>query len=128
MKLLPDLDAQLFRYEERMDSDPRINGGAPALRRFLVHVDAVAKAQGVMLLCPGCYVKNGGEVGTHSIEVTFRDRGVPDHLGSHDRNGQPSRWAASGTGLRDLSLSPSVDCGCWHGFIGSSGVPPGEAR
>jgi hypothetical protein len=125
---LTELDAQLHRYEERMDADPRINGGAPGLRRFLVPVPDLAQAQGVWFLCPGCYQKNGGPVGTHMVEITFRDRGVPDHLGSHNRAGQPSRWAASGSGLHDLVLSPSVDCGCWHGFVGSSGVPPGEAR
>jgi hypothetical protein len=42
-------------------------------------------------------------------------------------HGGPSRWTMSGTGLHDLTLSPSVDVGsknskCWHGWIKEGNV------
>jgi hypothetical protein len=78
-------------------------------------VDTMAEAQGMILLCPKCFVTNGGEVGTHSVICWFVGRGVPD-----DAVPGPARWGASGLSLADLSLNPSVllkgGCG-WHGFI-----------
>lgn len=80
----------------------------------------LARADGVEYLCPLCFQKNGGAVGTHSLHTYFAGRGVPDHLGK-DSNGQTVRWTiVSGSGLHDLTLSPSilVKTGCgWHGFI-----------
>ncbi len=78
--------------------------------------DEFAGAQSIMFLCPGCYARNGGAVGTHSILVSFEGAGVPPE---YDRN---PRWVVSGTGLDDLTLSPSISLGrtpgCgWHGFI-----------
>lgn len=130
---LTDLEAEFVRYEHRNEGSPCIcpaggNFGDPYPHEVRIPVPDLAQAQGLWLLCPACFQKNGGAVGTHMVEVTFRDRGAQDNQGSQSRNGGPSRWAMSGTGLHDLSLSPSVDCGCWHGFIGSNGVPPGEAR
>ena len=63
----------------------------------------LASAQGVMFLCPLCYVKNGGEVGTHAVICWFRNRGVPA-----DESPGPGRWDVSGTSIADLTLSPSV--------------------
>lgn len=69
-------------------------------------------AQGVMFLCPACFKKNGGEVGTHEILVWFADKGV------HESWSPTPRWVMTGTGMHDLTLSPSIDVkGCWHGFI-----------
>lgn len=94
-------------------------------------VDTLAEADMIMFLCPLCFGKNGGNVGTHSVMVTFADRNVPDEAGSRGNGGQPTRWTASGTNLYDLVCSPSIlltGPGCqWHGFIGSSGIPPGHA-
>jgi hypothetical protein len=74
----------------------------------------IAQAQGVLFLCPACFVKNGGPVGTESVLCWFRDRGVPD-----DALPGPGPWTASGTGFDDLTLSPSVNVtnGHWHGFV-----------
>lgn len=85
----------------------------------------VAKVHGVMFLCPKCFTANGGAVGTHSVICWFRGRGVPDTEAP-----LPGRWAVAGTGLQDLSLSPSIlltgdtkcgpvngDVSGWHGFI-----------
>lgn len=75
-------------------------------------------AQGVMFLCPVCFLKNGGPIGTHAVLTYFRDRGVPD-----DARPGPGRWVVSGTGFHDLTLSPSVDISSpdrpdeWHGSV-----------
>ena len=74
----------------------------------------MAEAQGVMFLCPTCYKKNGGSVGTHSVIVWWKDPGAL-------LDGNPT-WNMTGTGLDNLSLSPSIDLtkspgGCWHGFV-----------
>lgn len=102
-------------------------GGFPA--EMIHHVETLAEAQGIWFLCPICFTKNGGHVGTHQCEVTFEGRGATDAQGSHDHTGKPSRWNVSGTGYNDLVLTPSVllvppGCG-WHGFVGSNGAPPG---
>lgn len=92
--------------------------------RYLRHVPDLGHAHGVQFLCPSCFVRNGGAVGTHLIEVTFSDRGVRDDQGSHGRTGAPSRWTVSGTGFANLTLKPSVQidpakpaCDGWHGFV-----------
>lgn len=74
----------------------------------------IANAQGILFLCPVCFKKNGGPVGTESVLCWFRDRGVPDNA-----EPGPGRWIASGTGFNDLTLSPSVnvDHEHWHGWI-----------
>lgn len=94
-------------------------------------VDSLADADMIMFLCPLCFAKNGGSVGTHSVMVTFANRDVPDEAGSRDSSGKPSRWSiVGGTGLDDLQLAPSILLGgeCrWHGFVGTSGIPPGHA-
>lgn len=79
-------------------------------------VTDLAQAQGMRFLCPACYAKNGGEVGTHGVLCWFAGRGVPDSLSPG-----PGRWVVSGTGIDDLTLSPSVhlttsSCG-WHGWV-----------
>ncbi len=78
------------------------------------HMLSVASAQGVMFLCPACFKKNGGPIGTETILCWFKDRGVPDSAFPG-----PGRWTASGTGFEDLTLAPSVnvDHEHWHGWI-----------
>lgn len=74
----------------------------------------LAQAQGVMFLCPTCFKKNGGAVGTESVLVWFKDRGVPPEAFPG-----PGRWTVSGTNFEDLTLNPSVnvDHEHWHGWI-----------
>lgn len=97
---------------------------------YMQRVETLAEAQGLWYLCPLCFAKNKGSVGTHWVDTTFRDRGVPDHLGSRGKDNKPTRWAVvSGSGLADIVLSPSIQLlgGCaWHGFVGMSGAPPGH--
>lgn len=99
---------------------------SPDGRSFRLTCRSLGKAQGVIFLCPRCYEKNGGEVGTHSVICWFRDRGVPD-----DMDPRPGRWTPSGTGIDDLTFVPPPSAvsvkligGCgWHGF-----VKDGEAK
>lgn len=111
---------------------------SPRPFRYEFHrVDKLSEADEIMFLCPACFAKNGGAVGTHHVMVTFAGRNVPDDAGSIDASGKPSRWTiAGGSSLDDLVLTPSIlldakrpaDQGChWHGFVGSSGIPPGHA-
>ena len=104
MTRLVELDAEFFRWD--------VKG--------VTHIESptvatLAEAQGVIFDCPKCR--------THSIMVGFRDRGVPAHLGTRDSQGKQTLWQVSGgTGLHDLTLTPSIDCtpsnpNCWHGFI-----------
>lgn len=71
------------------------------------------EAQGITFLCPTCFVKNGGAVGTEHVLLWFK--GVPPEA---DQPGN-GRWDASGTSFNDLTLSPSVnvDHEHWHGWI-----------
>lgn len=88
------------------------------------NVETVAEAHGVRFDCPKCHSASG-----HGVLVGFEGRNPPEPL-SRGANGQPTQWHVSGTGLDDLVLSPSIQLlgGCnWHGFVGMSGVPPGEA-
>lgn len=81
---LRDLEPELLRIESK------------TVRRY---VDSLADAQGVLFLCPKCYVANGGAVGTHSVMCWFDGREVPD-----DEVPGPGRWTPQGTGLDDLTL------------------------
>lgn len=111
---LTELEPKFIRYEGR---------------NIKHHLPSTTGAQGVMFLCPACFVKNKGAVGTHLIEVSFADRGVTDDQGSVNREGKPSRWSVSGTSYDNLTLTPSIlidpageCCPGWHGFVTSGEV------
>lgn len=130
---LLELEPEFFRYEERIETWKQIVGdhetwearGNPTKevtgpRVHYIIVEDLAKAQGMWFLCPKCSKVNGGRVGTHMCHVTFADRGVPDHVGTHNSKGKTVRWVVSGSGPHDLTLSPSIllEGGCnWHGFV-----------
>jgi hypothetical protein len=83
-------------------------------------VESFAEADRVSFLCPACYEKNGGKIGTHRVAVDFEGRSTPDEACVHNSEGQPVRWTASGTCIEDLTLSPSIAIigGCaWHGLV-----------
>jgi hypothetical protein len=71
-------------------------------------VKTLAEANGVIFDCPKC--------GRHS--VLCWDRTIPQPIPPG-----PGRWDMTGTGIADLTLSPSVDLstsgiGClWHGWV-----------
>ena len=96
-------------------------------RVYYVPVDNLSAAQGLWFNCPKCHATCG-----HSVCVGFDGRGTPPGTFSQGKDGKDSRWRiVGGSGLDDLQLAPSIQLlgGCnWHGFVGTSGVPPGEAR
>lgn len=108
---LTSLDPSFQRCEFRGDG-----------KEFHCEVATIAEAQGVEFLCPKCFEKNGGPVGTHVVVCWSRSRGTPDAASPG-----PGRWKISGTGFDDLTLDAdppssarSVDLkgGCrWHGFV-----------
>jgi len=112
---LTDLDATFVRYGESLHEVDTTSGKRTIMLEREIHVVTLGEAQGIRFQCPRCFSTSG-----HYVGVSFEGRGVPDHLGSQGRNGKPSRWTVSGTGIEDLSLSPSIDisesCG-WHGFV-----------
>lgn len=84
---LADLDARFLK----IDTD----------RSFWTEGISLSEAQGVLFLCPVCFQKNGGGVGTHSVICWFDGRGVPT-----DMDPKPGRWTPAGTGIADLTLNP----------------------
>lgn len=101
---LCDLDAKLVKLTER----------------GWMNVDTLAEAQGLMFLCPTCFVLNRGRAGTHSGLCWFKDRGVPD-----EQVPLPGRWIPSGTSIDDITfVGPAAasvlfqTCPTrYHGFI-----------
>lgn len=135
---LRELDARLLQhyigvadeYRGQVQPDGTTKwGGFPCV--YMRRVETVAEADSIMFLCPLCFEKNGGEVGTHSVLVSFAGREIPEGAGSVGFDGKPTRWQVSGNTLDDLVCMPSIllkQPGCeWHGFIGSSGIPAGRA-
>lgn len=119
---LTDLDPTFVRWETRTERRQFTDGEREVPVEYSIRVATLAEAQGVRFLCPACFAKNGGAVGTHGVEVAFVNRGVASHQGSQSRAGEPSRWEVSGNDLHDLTLHPSIDSsgdgGCtFHGFI-----------
>ncbi len=86
------------------------------------NVERIEDAQGVIFLCPLCFAKNGGKVGTHAVICWSRSRGVPE-----EQTPGPGRWKLDGTGIEDLTLnadppntarSVALTGGCaWHGHV-----------
>ncbi len=76
-------------------------------------VPTLAEAQGIRFGCPNPDPNYEGLV----ICIPFRGRGAPsDENGGH-------QWDVSGTGMHDLTLSPSVNCvDIWHGWVRSGEV------
>lgn len=86
------------------------------------------EAQGVRFLCPLCFTRNGGPVGTHSVICWSRAAG-------EDAEPKPGRWSLHGTSIDDLTLhgdpvggarSVLLLGGCnWHGFINNGRAEEG---
>lgn len=85
-------------------------------------VPTLAEAQGVMFLCPKCFITNGGRVGTHMVHCWFANHGVPDAT-----DPKPGRWNPSGAGFEDLtfvgpgSTSVLITAGCMAHFFVEAG-------
>lgn len=95
---LRELEPSFLRYEERQEPDP--DSGKDTTRRYFVEVPTLAEAEGVEFLCPVCFKKNGGNVGTHHVICWFNGK-VSEKVSP-----KPGRWNPSGTGLDDLTFVP----------------------
>jgi hypothetical protein len=80
---LTELEPQFMRYETRIP-EPETGRAPTDLQQYLHQVDTLSEAQGIQFLCPVCFLKNNGPIGTHLIEVSFAGRGVADDQGSHN--------------------------------------------
>lgn len=85
-------------------------------------VDALAEADGVQFVCPGCLAKNNmSRPGVHSVVCWAPN--VPQTTSP-----TPGRWEMHGTGLADLTLvagSSSVKVGeppCAHFFVRNGNI------
>ena len=87
---LAELEPEFFRLVDERRSSP---------------VERIEDAQGMELACPACGHDPGRERDAHYLRVFFQGRGVPDGALPG-----PGRWAVSGSGLADVTLSPSIDC------------------
>jgi hypothetical protein len=118
---LTELEPEFFRYEDREEMVDFVDGKRMHRVQYSVPVSSVAEAQCLWFLCPLCFQANhNSNKGTHMVEVSFADRGVQDHQGTHNKEGKPVRWNVSGSGFEDLSTLPSIllEGGCaWHGYI-----------
>lgn len=127
---LNELAAHFTKYEERpvdQTSWEETNRNPNLVDRLFLRVETMAEADGVRFQCPKC--KAAGSY-AHPVFIGFRGKAAPGTYGNN-RDGVPVLWdVAGGSSLNDLSLTPSIQIqgGCdWHGFLGSNGVPPGEA-
>ena len=60
-------------------------------------VDSIAEADGIMFLCPVCFVANRGSRGTHVV-ICWRPQV------SQNETPRPGRWEFQGSGFADLTL------------------------
>jgi hypothetical protein len=124
---LRQLEAHFIRREERMEEGQRVKAGVDPLNYtdvdietaiwphvYLVPVDTLAEADGIIFLCPLCYRKDN-----HSVICWFEGK-VSD-----DVKPGPGRWNPVGTGIDDITFVPgkktqsvALQGGCnWHGFV-----------
>jgi len=130
MPSLRELEAQFIAYREETAEEMFARGVSKPSALF-TRVDSFSEAHGIRFICPKSFATHSGKAGAHSVQVYFAGSPVPNDMGVN-KDGQTVRWNASGTSLDDLSLSPSIqeqdnECG-WHGFVGNSGIPPGNAK
>src|SRR5574342_554084 len=67
-----------------------------------------AEADGIIFLCPKCFVANKGPIGTHSV-ICWRPH-VPQTT-----TPVPGRWEFQGTGFDDLTLVAGSSSVLLHG-------------
>lgn len=131
-------------FEARFIYDVQPNGSSYRMHHEDGSPTTFAEAQGLFLWCPcgyGAKDKDGSlkypldlslnHGRPHGVLIVFANppSGIipPANFGptsKKDKSVHP-RWNVGGTGLDDLTLSPSVDVGdpsCWHGHIHSGEV------
>ena len=110
---LTELEPEFMRHERRVEFGRLLKPGIDPLRGdwkdedfeerehdvyYHINVDKISEAQGIMFLCPKCFVENRGSVGTHRV-LCWRP------CVSQDVPPVPGRWEFSGTGYEDLTLT-----------------------
>jgi hypothetical protein len=60
-------------------------------------IDIIQDADGIRFLCPECFTKNNGNIGTHSL-LCWTPK-IPINIYP-----SPGRWNMIGTGFNDLTL------------------------
>jgi hypothetical protein len=86
-------------------------------REIWRYVENMTEADGIEFLCPVCFEKNAGPIGTHAI-VCWKPQ-VPAGV-----DPGPGRWPQTGSGYSDLTLTPSVllpGAGCGAHFYVTNG-------
>ncbi len=78
------------------DLEPRFLTVNPATK-IMTEVDTISVAEGISFLCPKCFKKNNGRIGTH--QVICWEPGVPQTVWP-----TPGRWIMKGLGFSDLTL------------------------
>ena len=121
---LTELQPAFVVWEDSVEGSPDVapmdgRFGDPYFHTVVRRVRTLKEAQGIIFKCPGCYHKSGKLEGVHSVYVSFHGRDVKPHQGSKGRDGMPTRWTVipESTCMDDLSVLPSIDCGCWHGYL-----------
>lgn len=99
---MPDIDEEEFRWLKNKqmklrDLEPEFLKSIDDTTHRCLPESAIQDADGIMFLCPVCYLKNGGPVGTHSI-ICWHPR-VPQKISPTG-----GRWEMLGTGIDDLTL------------------------
>lgn len=109
---LRDLNAKFERIEKCSYATYYVNEGT-----------TIENADGICFLCPVCFEKNKGPIGTHAI-ICWRPR-VPAEMSP-----SPGRWEFQGTSIDDLTLvagssSIKLESGCQaHFFVTKGEIKP----
>lgn len=76
---------------------------------------------GVHFVCPVCSRWGARFEGAHSVGVLFANPPDGGPAAPNDEsivaNYQGQRWTRTGDTFETLTLSPSIDVRCWHGWI-----------
>lgn len=130
---LRHLNARLTKHVRQLVDPTQFVDGVlspSGYRDLYIDVDTLAEADGIWFDCP-CDQCQSSDWPAR-IMIGFADRATTPGTYSRGSDGSDTRWTIlGGTGLDDLQLAPSIqlhDTCRWHGFVGSNGVPPGEAR
>jgi len=87
---------------------------APGMKGFQRLPD-VWGAQGILFLCPACTKVEDGVLIDHSILIWFENA---EGVAPAPTDATPiPRWHREGKTFDTLTLSPSVNASCWHGWI-----------
>ena len=114
MQRLLDLQPRFIKYQLGTSSRSDSQWGPHPVDE-IVTVNTICDADGLSFRCPKC----DREGYIHILQLWFRHREVPDHMGQNSK-GEPSRWGVIGQDFFDISLDLNIQVheGCrWLGKI-----------